>query len=66
MAVLFFYLLTGFLCQIQDMSLAEFRRPQTTEEHQSVFFGGVYVEKNTAQTGKCANAVSACTRLQPR
>ena len=28
-----------------------------------IFFGGVYVEKNTAQTGKCASGASACTSL---
>ena len=30
-------------------SLAEFRCPQTTEERQSVFSGGVYVGKHTPQ-----------------
>ena len=28
-----------------------------------IFFGGVYVEKNTAQTGKGASGASAYTRL---
>ena len=34
-------------------SLAEFRRPQTTEENQGVFFGGVYVEKHSLRPQVC-------------
>ena len=34
-------------------SLAEFRRPQTAEEGQIVFSGGVYVGKHTSQAQVC-------------
>ena len=45
-------------------SLTEFRHLRWRNKLQFIFSGGVYVGKNTAQTGKCASVASACTRLQ--
>ena len=40
-------------------SLAEFRRPQTAEEGQIVFSGGVYVGKHTSQAASVRAKASA-------
>ena len=44
--------------------LAEFRPQEVGIKFKSEKSGGVYVTFFSSQTGKCANAVSACTRLQ--
>ncbi|BFK86570.1 hypothetical protein I4200191B4_08760 [Pseudoflavonifractor gallinarum] len=38
-----------YFCDLCCKSLAEFRRPQTAEEGQIVFSGGVYVGKHSSQ-----------------
>ena len=46
-------------------SLAEFRRPQTAEEGQIVFSGGVYVGKHTPQAASVRAKASARSGLHP-
>ena len=46
-------------------SLAEFRRPQTAEEGQIVFSGGVYVGKHTPQAASVRAKASARRGLHP-
>ena len=46
-------------------SLAEFRRPQTAEEGQIVFSGGVYVGKHTSQASSVRAKASARRGLHP-
>ena len=46
-------------------SLAEFRRPQTAEEGQIVFSGGVYVGKHTSQATSVRAKASARSGLHP-
>ena len=46
-------------------SLAEFRRPQTAEEGQIVFSGGVYVGKHTSQAASVRAKASARRGLHP-
>ena len=46
-------------------SLAEFRRPQTAEEGQIVFSGGVYVGKHTHQAASVRAKASARSGLHP-
>ena len=46
-------------------SLAEFRRPQTAEEGQIVFSGGVYVGKHTSQDASVRAKASARRGLHP-
>ena len=46
-------------------SLAEFRRPQTAEEGQIVFSGGVYVGKHTSQEASVRAKASARRGLHP-
>ena len=46
-------------------SLAEFRRPQTAEEGQIVFSGGVYVGKHTSQAASVRAKASARSGLHP-
>ena len=46
-------------------SLAEFRRPQTAEEGQIVFSGGVYVGKHTSQDASVRAKASARSGLHP-
>ena len=46
-------------------SLAEFRRPQTAEEGQIVFSGGVYVGKHTSQAASVRAKASPRRGLHP-
>ncbi|WP_347072574.1 hypothetical protein [Intestinimonas butyriciproducens] len=52
-----------YCCDFCCKSLAEFRRPQTAEAHQSVFFGGMYVEKHSFQAASVRAPASARSGL---
>ena len=54
-----------YFCDLCSKSLAEFRRPQTAEECQIVFSGGMYVGKHTSQATSVRAKASARSGLHP-
>ena len=54
-----------YFCALCCKRLAEFRRPQTAEEGQIVFAGGMYVGKHTSQATSVRAKASARSGLYP-